>query len=648
MFTAVKLWQLIAIGAVVFGGGAYGVYAFVIQDGGDALGEDRQVIPVQLGDLINRVSTNGSLLYPNREVLSFGSQGTIAEVLVGEGEAVEEGQPLVILDAATVSALALAVDEARIALADAQGALASAAAGYTPLELAQAEASVAAAKLALREAEDTAATAIDGPTADDIARARVDGDAAVTSLANAEASLSVSRREGAADLAAAGDDLAEATGEYLDVFDRWLGIEPSPEELSLDPGTLLDAWGVDLASVFDPAYVPNIGGPSRQPPPDDPDTRWDEREVFYLREFFPGQILASCDGVTVPFQGACVRGQMDAAWDDYQDTDLAWEAAQTDASKAVATAEAAVTKAADGLADAEETLADLLAGADPIDVSVATAELAVAKARLASTEGDLAALLAGAPLALELLEAQVDAARLTLELELQRLENSTLRAPMAGLTTFVDVAVGDTVNRNTPIVEIVDPTVVELDGVVDEIDVLFVQVGADAEVAMDALPGRSLPAIVFSIATVGVNQQGVVSYPIRIRLEVPRNLSLREGLSATADIVIRRENNVVLVPLATVTGSFDAPVIQVVSESGDVEERAVVLGNNDEFWVAVREGLSEGERVILQSSGTSTQQFDFRQAFRQFGNFGGGGGRGGGGGGGGRRGGGGGGGGGGG
>ncbi len=623
MFTAVKLWQLVAIGAIVLGGGAYGVYAFVIQDGGDALSEDQQVIPVQLGDLINRVSTNGSLLFPNREVLSFGSQGTIAEVLVGEGETVDEGQPLVVLDAATVGALALAVDEARVALAKAQGALASAAVGYTPLKLAQAEASVAAVKLALQEAGDAAATAIDGPSADDIARARADADAAVTSLANAEASLSVTGKEGADDLAAAGVDLAEATQEYLNVFDRWLGAEPSTEELSLDPGTLLDAWGIDLASVFDPAYVRDIGSTSPDPPPDDPATRWNERDVYYVLEFFPGVILAACDGVTVPPQGACVRGEMDAAWDDYQDADLAWEAARTDASKAVASAEAAVTKAADGLADAQEALADLLAGVDPLDVSVATAELAVAEAKLAGAEADLAALLAGAPLELQLLQARVETARLTLELELQRLENSTLRAPAAGLTTFVAVVVGDTVNRNTPIVEIVDPTVVELDGVVDEIDVLFVRVGAVAEVSMDALPGQSLPATVSSIATVGVNQQGVVTYPIRIRLEVPRGAGLREGLSATADIVIAREPNVALVPLQAIFGSFDAPVVQVVSESGAIEERPVVLGNNDAFWVAVREGLAEGERVVLQGSGATTAEFDFRQTFRQFGGFGG-------------------------
>ncbi len=240
MFKAIKVWQLIVVGAVVLGGAAYGVYAFVISDGDEALSADRQVIPVQLGDLVNRVSTNGSLLYPNREVLTFGSQGTVGEVLVDEGDLVVEDQPLVTLDAAAVGALEEAVGEARIALADAENALAAAAAGYTPLELAKAEASLAAAKLALGDAQDAAATAIAGPTADDISRARLDADAAATALANAESALSVTTKEGADDVAAAGDDLVEATEEYRDVFDRWLGVELSPEELSLDPSALLD------------------------------------------------------------------------------------------------------------------------------------------------------------------------------------------------------------------------------------------------------------------------------------------------------------------------------------------------------------------------------------------------------------------------
>ena len=153
---------------------------------------------------------------------------------------------------------------------------------------------------------------------------------------------------------------------------------------------------------------------------------------------------------------------------------------------------------------------------------------------------------------------------------------------------------------------------------------------------MDALPGRTLLATVTSVATVGQNQQGVVSYPLRVRLEVPRRVQLLEGLSATANIVIQREDNVALVPLQAIFGTFDEPLVQVVGEGGIIERRPVVLGNNDEFWVAVREGLTEGERVVMQGAAVSTQQLDFRQGFRQFGGRGGGRREGGGGGGGGR------------
>ena len=179
MFTASRLWQLV-VGAIVLGGAAYGAYVLIIQDDDEALSEDQQVVPVQLGDLINRVSTNGSLLYPIREVLTFGSPGTIAEVLVDEGDAVEEGAPLVILDAAAIAALEEAVAQARGGLADAVNALAAASAGYTPLDLAQAEAGVASASRTLEDAREAAATASDGPSAEDIARARLDAGAAAT------------------------------------------------------------------------------------------------------------------------------------------------------------------------------------------------------------------------------------------------------------------------------------------------------------------------------------------------------------------------------------------------------------------------------------------------------------------------------------
>ena len=96
--------------------------------------------------------------------------------------------------------------------------------------------------------------------------------------------------------------------------------------------------------------------------------------------------------------------------------------------------------------------------------------------------------------------------------------------------------------------EIVDPTIVEVDGIVDEIDVLLVNLGTPAEVSLDALPGVIIEGTVTEIAAESQNQQGVVSFPIRIRMEIPEGLQPRSGLSAIANIVLREERNVLLVP----------------------------------------------------------------------------------------------------
>ena len=78
-------------------------------------------------------------------------------------------------------------------------------------------------------------------------------------------------------------------------------------------------------------------------------------------------------------------------------------------------------------------------------------------------------------------------------------------APMSGIVSVVNVEAGQAVNRDAPAIEIVDPTVIEVDGIVDEVDVLFVQVVARAEVTMDALPGQVLEGTVSSVALTAQN-----------------------------------------------------------------------------------------------------------------------------------------------
>ena len=96
-----------------------------------------------------------------------------------------------------------------------------------------------------------------------------------------------------------------------------------------------------------------------------------------------------------------------------------------------------------------------------------------------------------------------------------------------------------------------------------------------------------------------------------------------EGLSATAQVIIRERNNATLIPLQALYGTVQSPTVRVVS-GNDIIEREVRLGISDDFWIVVEEGLNEGETVSMEVVGSSTSQFGgIGATFRAVGGFGG-------------------------
>ena len=691
-FKTLKPWQIGVLAAALAGavGATYGVYTVVTDSGSDGLAENQQLIPVTRGDLVNDVSINGSLVFPDRDTLDFGIQGTIGEVLVDEGQEVNEGQTLASLDAETIRNLEKAVAQAELNLRDAKDALTKAQDPHTPLDIAQAEAKVANAKLTLDDAQESLArllepsaqdvaqaetavvnarisveeaheaknALISGPSDEDIAKAQAQVDSANVALSNAERDLKLAQKAWSDKVQVAQDAVHSALGDYRAVFDMWLGIGLGNEEADISPDELLESWGADLVSLFDPNS--RFQGLSNQGiPSDDPTTPWNEFVVYAWVNFYPAAIAPTCEDGAVPFEGACIKKELDEAWDNYQEAKDNLDTIETQAANATANAETAITRVEENLVTATEALAELREAPDPLqiesrekqlelalitlqmaeedlskiengpdetDVESKQKQVEVAIASLAETEDELAELRGSVdPLIVALREAEVAAAQASLDAALERIGNAVIKAPWGGIVSIVNVEIGQTVNANAPVVEIVDPTVIEVDGVVDEIDVLFIREGAEASVTMDALPGQTLDGTVSSIAASAQSQQGVVSYPITIRVQTPQGLDLPEGLSAVANVVIREDLEVLLVPLDSLYGTFEQPVVRLMND-GSVEERHVVLGNYDDFWVVVQEGLSEGELVVIESEGAATTGFGFGRGLTGGGGFGGGGG----------------------
>ena len=132
-------------------------------------------------------------------------------------------------------------------------------------------------------------------------------------------------------------------------------------------------------------------------------------------------------------------------------------------------------------------------------------------------------------------------------------------------------------------------------------DAARVRPGLSADVSVDALGGKRYPGRVVFEAISGVDNGGVVSFPVRVALS--RAPGVRIGMNVSAQIIVARRRDVVTVPLEAVSSEGQGrAVVTVVDKAGRTSSRVVVLGLANNKDVEITRGLRAGELVQLQPS----------------------------------------------
>ncbi|MSQ07152.1 MAG: efflux RND transporter periplasmic adaptor subunit [Dehalococcoidia bacterium] len=615
----IKTWHVVAATAVLVavGGGAYRFYAEASNTPSNGLETGQQVVPVKYGDLVNQVSINGSLVFPQRQALTFGSAGTVVELYVEVGQRITKGQPLATLDSITAATLEASAAHAKLDLKTAQEALEDAKLGYTILERTAAEEKVASARVQLKTAIEALDTAHNPYTAQQlraqeeaVATARVALHDAGTALggvgraqnllwaealqakADAEVALNTTATALAAYEKSQGRALDPRRQEKAEANSNFVTIQQELERLKQAQATVAGDLRFRILQ-----YVQSLEAAK---------TRLEKAQAAVADL----EKLEAAVGVS--------QNRLDTALAELSRL-TAGTTSATASSSGINSLEmdlrdARVRLAQATLAQTQEDLVEMLKGADALDVAWRECQVSLSQATLSDASTSLSELLARPdPVEVAVRQAELVVAQKRLDKNLEVLANAALKSPVDGILSVLNIESGDEVSANTVVAEIADSSVVELNGVVDEVDVLSVRQGAQARVTMSALPGRTLTGTLISVAPGATNQSGVVTYPIRIRLQIPQNVQAREGLSATASIILREEKNVLVVPQQALRGTFDAPAVRVLIAPGVVADRPVTLGDTDGFWVAIREGLAEGDQVVMNAAQASTSQFNFRQ-----------------------------------
>jgi RND family efflux transporter MFP subunit len=197
----------------------------------------------------------------------------------------------------------------------------------------------------------------------------------------------------------------------------------------------------------------------------------------------------------------------------------------------------------------------------------------------------------------------LEIAELSLESAELNLEKAVIVAPFDGVVSDIGVTEGKEISTTalaTPAITLVDASEVEMRGFIDEIDIAIVKLGQEVNIILDALPDEEVNGEVAFISLVSTTLAGVVSYDTTIALENPV-AELRDGMSATAEVIIERRDDVLVIPNRAIWGTLANPKA-VVLVDGQQEEREITLGLSDGINTEVLSGLEEGEKVIIPTA----------------------------------------------
>ena len=161
----------------------------------------------------------------------------------------------------------------------------------------------------------------------------------------------------------------------------------------------------------------------------------------------------------------------------------------------------------------------------------------------------------------ELASSQLDQARSSLLSREDELSKTKLLAPAFGIVTSLtkevgEMAVGGMFNPGV-VMTIADLTRMEVLVDVNENDVVTVMVGDTAEIEVDAFPDTIFYGVVSEIAHTAQSmnlgsQEQVTNFKVKVKMTDPPG-NIRPGMSSTVNIITEVRNNVISIPIQSLT-----------------------------------------------------------------------------------------------
>lgn len=176
-----------------------------------------------------------------------------------------------------------------------------------------------------------------------------------------------------------------------------------------------------------------------------------------------------------------------------------------------------------------------------------------------------------------------------------------LTGMLSGLFPSSEIKAGTQVQSGQAIFQIVDLQNMRVKANVEETDIPKVKKGQRVKVMLDAYPDQEFLGAVVQVSAKGQSgSSGTTVFPVTIQMDRSET-PLRIGYNAVVDIEVMKKDKVLVVSAGALVKSGSDTFVYVV-EDGVAVRRDVVLGMEAEDLVEIKEGLEEGEVIVVEGA----------------------------------------------
>ncbi len=192
----------------------------------------------------------------------------------------------------------------------------------------------------------------------------------------------------------------------------------------------------------------------------------------------------------------------------------------------------------------------------------------------------------------------------------------TYRSPVNGIVTEKKALQGMRFMPGDTLYQVADLSSVWVLADVFEQDIGLVRTGAKARVKINAYPDKVFEGtITYVYPTLNADTRTV---PVRVELPNPGQF-LKPAMFAQVELPVSSSGQVVTVPTSAVIDSGTRRIVLVQAGEGRFEPREVKLGERSDNYVAVLDGVKDGEPVVVAANFLIDAESNLKAAVGSFG-----------------------------